>query len=118
MLQALFLLLLFQYVGDWSVKSLGLMLPGPVLGMLLFLVALRLLPRLESLTEDLIGFFNSNLALFYVPASVGVIAYLGFLAQNILAFFLIFVVSTAITLGVTAWVFAMLMARYKGESHE
>ena len=75
MVRGLTLLLLFQLCGEILSRLFSLPFPGNVLGMGLLLVALRVglveIKWLEEAAELLL----SNMALFFVPAGVGVMVY-------------------------------------------
>jgi len=101
-LHALALLLAFQLIGEATVYSLGLAVPGPVLGMVLLLgaVAIRrdLLARLKPTTSTLL----SHLSLLFVPAGVGVMVHGARLAAEGVAIVVAIVVSTVLALAATA----------------
>ncbi|MBL8518955.1 MAG: CidA/LrgA family protein [Betaproteobacteria bacterium] len=94
MLRGLALLLVFQSLGEVAVRATGTVVPGPVVGMVLlfvFLVARKNPP--ESLVQAADGLL-SHLAIFYIPAAVGVMLYAKPLAEQGLAWFAAIVVST------------------------
>jgi holin-like protein len=97
-------LLLFQLVGEVSARVAGLPVPGPVVGMVLLLVALEVgLPG----QDDLRGASAAALAflsLLFVPAGVGIVQHLPRLAQEWPALGASLIVSTAATVVVTGWV--------------
>ncbi|MDT8441019.1 MAG: CidA/LrgA family protein [Desulfuromonadales bacterium] len=95
------ILLAFQFLGE-LVSTLGdLPLPGNVLGMGLLLVALLLgwirLAWLEEAAELLLA----NLALFFVPAGVGVMVYTDLIAREWLPISVATLLSTFVVLAVT-----------------
>lgn len=107
-------LLLCQLVGEIVVRSLGLPLPGPVLGLGLLFVALALRSRLTGRDESpsdpspvgrAADGLLSILSLLFVPAGVGIVQHLGRLEENGFALAVTLLVSTAVTLAVTALVF-------------
>ncbi|MCC1495858.1 CidA/LrgA family protein [Alcanivorax sp. 1008] len=73
MLDGLLILLAFQFAGDLLVRTLGLPLPGPVLGMVLLLIALTtraaVLQRVAPAANLLIG----NLTLLFFPIGIGIV---------------------------------------------
>ena len=73
MLDGLLILLAFQFAGDLLVRTFGLPLPGPVLGMVLLLVALTsraaVLQRIAPAANLLIG----NLTLLFFPIGIGIV---------------------------------------------
>ena len=101
-------LLLFQLAGELLHQALHLPLPGPVLGMALLALWLSrpsggketISPSLASTADGLL----SILGLLFVPAGVGIVANLDVIRQEWLPITLSLVVSTLLTLVVTAWV--------------
>ncbi|WP_373998320.1 CidA/LrgA family protein [Bdellovibrio bacteriovorus] len=84
---------------------LNLFIPGPVLGMVYFFIALVLWPALKEKVEALSRFMNAHLALFFVPAGVGIIDYFDLFGRYGWAMGITLIISTLITLAVTAWFF-------------
>lgn len=111
MLAAFAVLLLFQCLGEGLVFVFHLPLPGPVVGMLLLLVALVLAPRLQALVEEAAQALLQHLSLLFVPAGVGVIAVASRGNGHWLAILASVVVSTILALAVTG-----LVLRGLGES--
>ncbi|MFQ8433704.1 CidA/LrgA family protein [Amaricoccus sp. W119] len=105
MIQALTLLFICQLAGEVLVRSLGLVFPGPVVGMgLLFLGMLaagRAGQPLEKVADTLLG----HLSLLFVPAAVGVVQQIGLIQAHWLAITAALVVSTLLTLIVTVLTF-------------
>lgn len=111
MIQALTLLFACQLTGEVLVRAVGFAFPGPVLGMgLLFAILLvrgRSSPSLDAAGDALL----QNLSLLFVPAAVGVVQQAGFVAANWLAITAALVVSTVLTLVVSASVFRLVARR-------
>lgn len=118
MILALLILLSFQLLGEGTARFLHLFIPGPVVGMIYFFIALLVRPSLKEKVEVLSRFMYSNLALFFVPAGVGIIEYFDLLGRYGTVMILTLLVSTTVTLGVTAWCFNLfLKIDKKEESH-
>lgn len=82
-LKGVLVLLACQLAGEVVVRLVGLEIPGPVLGMLLFLVVLRIRrPRPSSGLVRGPGLLLSHLQLLFVPAGVGVVVYLDALRDD------------------------------------
>ncbi|WP_347358295.1 CidA/LrgA family protein [Bdellovibrio sp.] len=109
MILAFLILLSFQLLGEAVVHSLNLFIPGPVLGMVLFFVALLVKPALKEKVEVLSRSITAHLALFFVPAGVGVIEYFDLFGRYGVGMVVTILISTVITLGVTALIFHQLM---------
>jgi holin-like protein len=98
-------LLVFQLIGEFLSRVLGLPLPGPVIGMALLFAGLTALGRvpegLRSAAEGLLRY----LALLFVPAGVGLMVHYQRLQADAVAIAAALVVSTALALAVTGVVF-------------
>ncbi|GAB3356083.1 CidA/LrgA family protein [Giesbergeria giesbergeri] len=97
-------LLVFQLAGEVMVRGLQLPVPGPVMGMLLLLLALiwRGGPsdNLRSAGQGLLG----NLSLLFVPAGVGIMVHGHRIADEWLALVVALILSTLLSMAVTALV--------------
>jgi len=102
-LQGFAWLLVCQSAGELLARGMGLRLPGPVVGMLLLLLALNAdaVRRPVAAAADAL---LSHLSLLFVPVGVGVIAHLGLVSQYGLRLLLVLVLSTLAGLLVTALV--------------
>ena len=102
-LRGLAWLLALQSLGELLARGLKLPFPGPVVGMLLLLLALRW-PLVREPVAACANFMLSHLSLLFVPVGVGMMTHLGLLGQYGLRILVVVVLSTWIGLGVTAWV--------------
>ena len=109
-LRGLALLLLLQALGELLARGFSLPLPGPVLGLALLLLALRL-PLLRAPVAAAAEVLLTHLSLLFVPVGVGVITHLGLLSQYGLKLLVAIVLSTWIGMAVTALVLRALLAR-------
>jgi holin-like protein len=98
MLDGLLILLAFQFAGEWLVRALELPLPGPVVGMVLLLLALTtraaLLQRVAPAANLLIG----NLTLLFFPIGIGIVLEWDRYAEHGLALVVSIVVGTLVAL--------------------
>src|SRR5215211_5733539 len=80
MLAAFTLILVCQIAGEALVRGAGLPLPGPVIGMLLLFLLMRLPlpPELNDAADVLLKY----LALLFVPAGVGAVQHLNRLGSS------------------------------------
>lgn len=111
MLAAITVLLVYQLVGEVIVQIAGLPVPGPVVGMLLLFLSLVLRGRTPSRLQDTAQTLLSHLSLLFVPAGVGVMLHFRRLEAEWLPISVALVVSTVITIGVTALVMRGLQGR-------
>ncbi len=115
MIEGLSLFLLFQLAGEGVSRALGLPVPGPVVGLLLLWLGLRLSPSLSRTCQGAAQALHSHFSLLFVPAGTGVMLYFPVLVRHWLPILVSLVVSTLVGLAVTAWVTAALMARVHSE---
>ena len=109
-LRGLALLLLLQALGEVLTRALALPFPGPVVGMVLLLGALRWAPLREPIAAAA-EFLLAHLSLLFVPVGVGVITHLDVVSQYGLRLLVVVVVSTWIGMAVTALVLRALLRR-------
>ncbi|RDI28506.1 holin-like protein [Pseudacidovorax intermedius] len=114
-LRGLAWLLVFQSLGELISRGLHLPLPGPVLGLLMLLPALRVVAIREAVAVCA-QFLLSHLSLLFVPVGVGVMTHLGLFADYGLRILLVVALSTWIGLAVTALV--LHAARPKAEQEK
>lgn len=108
MLQGFVLLLLFQLLGEGLSSWLALPMPGNVLGMALLLLAMLagwVKPEwLQEAAELLLRY----MALFFVPAGVGVMLYFDLIGREWLPIIAGTVISTFVVMAVTGWAVKLL----------
>lgn len=102
MIAALATLLLFQLLGEALVRTLGLPVPGPVLGLALLLPVLAWRPTVLAMVRPTAQTLLQHLSLLFVPAGVGVMLHLQRLGDEALAIGVALVLSTWIGLVVAA----------------
>ncbi len=102
-LRGLAWLLVFQSIGELVSRGLSLPLPGPVVGMVLLLIALRF-PRVREPVSECARFLLSHLSLLFIPVGVGVMTNLTLLSQYGGRMLVVITLSTWIGLAVTALV--------------
>jgi holin-like protein len=112
-LQGLALLLLFQAAGEGVAHAFGVPFPGPVVGLVLVLVALRFAP-LRTPIAAAAELLLAHLSLLFVPVGVGVITHLALVSRYAGSLLLVIVASTWIGLAVTALVLRALMGPQGG----
>ncbi|OYW45040.1 MAG: hypothetical protein B7Z10_12920 [Rhodobacterales bacterium 32-66-7] len=113
MLNALTLILCTQLVGEVAARSLGLPVPGPILGMVALTIGFATVPKLREAVRPVAQGILGHLSLLFVPAGVGVIGNLQALQGMGLALTLAILVSTVLAIAVGAVTFA-LVARLTG----
>lgn len=101
-LNGITLLLVYQLVGEISVRLLGLTVPGPVLGMIMLFVTLLIRGRAGSALNSASSALLSHLSLLFVPAGVGLMVHFHRIASEWLPISLALVLGSIITMMATA----------------
>jgi putative effector of murein hydrolase LrgA (UPF0299 family) len=117
MIVHLAVLLAFQLAGETLSRGLGLIVPGPVIGMVLLLGFFMVFPRVAALVQPTALGLLSHLSLLFVPAGVGIVGHLDKLGLDGVAILLALAGSTALAIAVGALVFVGL-ARLVGTPNE
>jgi putative effector of murein hydrolase LrgA (UPF0299 family) len=112
-LQGLAFLLLMQSAGEALSHFLHLPVPGPVVGMVLLLLALHW-PPVQKAVAPAAGFLLTHLSLLFVPVGVGVMTHLDMLGAYGLRLLAVIVLSTWAGMAVTVLV---LKAVQRKERH-
>lgn len=101
-------LLIYQLVGEVVSKGLELPIPGAVIGMALLFATLLIRGNLPDGLSDTAQGLLKHLSLLFVPAGVGVMVHFHLIGAEGLAISVALVVSTLVTIAVTALVMARL----------
>jgi putative effector of murein hydrolase LrgA (UPF0299 family) len=105
------LLLVCQLVGEAIVAATGIPVPGPVVGMAILFAGLLIrggIPEGLAVTADTL---LTHLSLLFVPAGVGVMVHARLIGTEILPITVSLVVSTLLTIAVTALLMRLLSRR-------
>ncbi|MCG6875369.1 MAG: CidA/LrgA family protein [Betaproteobacteria bacterium] len=109
MLAAITLLLVYQLLGEVVALVFALPIPGPVIGFAALFLTLVARGTVSDGLRDTANGLLAHLSLLFVPAGVGVMAHLGRLREEWEPITAALVVSTAVTIGVTALVMQALI---------
>ncbi|EMP56368.1 LrgA protein [Marinobacter santoriniensis NKSG1] len=101
-LNGITLLLIYQLVGEVTVRLLGIPIPGPVLGMVMLFITLMIRGAAPDSVEQASGALLSHLSLLFVPAGVGMMAHFHRIAEEWVPITLSLLLSTVITMVATA----------------
>ena len=116
MLQGLVLLLVFQFVGEGLATLFALPIPGNVIGMALLLAALGAGWIKVEWLQEAAELLLSYMALFFVPAGVGVMLYFDLIGREWLPIVVGTVVSTFVVMAVTGWCEKLLDKQEESQS--
>ena len=117
MLKSVFIILLYQLIGELLQKFFGLSIPGPVIGLVLLLLTLLLIQkrqRVVPIKEDL---FNSAeillnyLTLLFFPVGVGVVMHLSLLEDNLASVIFVIILGTLSTLALTGYIMEKILRK-------
>ena len=108
MLEYLTLILVCELAGEFVVQLLGIPFPGPVAGMVLLFLFLSFKRGIPDELAAVSAALLNNLSLLFVPAGVGVMVHLELLGHDAWPLSVALVVSTLLTIAVTAWVMLAL----------
>ena len=109
MLAAITLLLVYQLLGEVVALVFALPVPGPVIGFAALFLTLVVRGAVSDELRDTANGLLAHLSLLFVPAGVGVMVHLARLRGEWVPIVAALVVSTAVTIAVTALVMSGLM---------
>ena len=115
-------LLIFQLLGEVSVRLVDLPVPGPVAGLLYLLILLLVMRKFkrstpESLEQSSLTLLN-HLSLLFVPAGVGVMVHFQRLQEEWLPITVALFLGVLITMGTTALSMKFLMRNFDKKTKE
>lgn len=117
MISHLTVILGFQLLGEVIARALGLPIPGPVLGMVFFLILLVLRPAYASAIKSTAQGLLAHLSLLFVPAGVGVVGHIQTLGSDVGVILLAIIFSTIAAIVASAYAFT-LTAKLIGQNDE
>jgi holin-like protein len=109
MLRGLTILLVYQLIGEVTVRTADLPLPGPVVGMILLFATLAVKGGVPEDLRNTAGGVLQHLSLLFVPAGTGVMVHYARVRAEWLPIAVALIVSTVLTVAVTALVMQALM---------
>lgn len=101
-LNGMTLLLVYQLIGEVTVRLLAVPIPGPVLGMVMLFLTLMIRGHTPEPLQNASTALLSHLSLLFVPAGVGMMAHFDRIADEWLPITLALFLSTIITMAATA----------------
>ena len=121
MLKSIFIIFLFQLIGESVQKYFELTMPGPVIGLILLLISFILLKNSKNIfvnkaKNEIVStatHISNYLSLLFVPIGVGVVMHLSYLEKNYIEVLGVIFFSTILTIGFTALVMETINNRFK-----
>src|SRR5210317_1410519 len=110
MLKSLFIIFLFQLIGEAIQKFFEINIPGPVIGLILLLLFFIFFLKSSSSKKIKKQFSETShqiisyLSLLFVPIGVGVVMHINYLGDNLFKILAIIILGTLATLVFTAFV--------------
>lgn len=104
LLRGMAILLSVQFAGELLMGWADIPIPGNVAGMVLLLLLLLSGSFKVEWIEEAADLLLSHMALFFVPAGVGVMVYFDLIAAQWLPISVSMVLSTFVVMAVTGWV--------------
>ena len=117
MLKSVFIILLYQLIGELFLKFVGLSIPGPVIGLVLLLLTLLLIQKRQSVVPIKEDLFNSAeillnyLPLLFIPVGVGVVMHLSLLEDNLASVIFVIILGTLSTLALTGYIMEKILRK-------
>ena len=119
-LNGITILLAYQLLGEISVLTFEMPIPGPVLGMLLLFITLLIRRRGSSSLDDASTALLSHLSLLFVPAGVGMMVHFERIFVERLPISITLIASTLITMAATALIMhgCVRILAMRAQSHD
>jgi putative effector of murein hydrolase LrgA (UPF0299 family) len=111
MLKGLITLLVFQFLGSCIVKLFGLIIPGPVVGMVLLLLFLMLRKSSFQSLDNAAFLHLRYLPLLFIPAAMGIITQVDTISKEFWAIVISLFFGTIIALAFSAKLIDILTIR-------
>jgi holin-like protein len=110
-MSAIFVLIVLQLIGELVVQLSGLPVPGAIIGLILLYALLVWRGGITDEMSRTSGFLLQNLGLLFVPAGVGVIAYLPMIATEWWRILIVLLISVIVTIAITGLLVTRLSPR-------
>jgi holin-like protein len=111
MLAYLTLIFCCQLLGELLISATGLPVPGPVCGMAILFLGLNVHGSVPDELAAVTSALLDNLTLLFIPAGVGVMLHAALIGRDWLPISVSLIVSTALTIAVTALMMTWLTPR-------
>ncbi len=108
-------ILIFSILGEMITKAICLPFPRSVIGMLLLFLSLELKIIELKKIEKVGNFLLANLAILFIPASVGIMTKFNLIKNIWLSFLLLNVITTVISLILIAKIVEFIKNRFESK---
>lgn len=110
-IMGIFIILFFTFLGNYLSKYMPISIPGSVIGMILLFLALVFNIIKPKQIEKVSTFLIANLALFFVPAGVGIIDKYNDIKNDLISILLIIFLTTILAMVICAKFIDYLLTR-------
>lgn len=104
MIRGIFFILLFYFLGEMVSSLIHGFIPGSVIGMILLFLCLFFKIIKPEYVKDACSVITKNMAVFFVPPAVGLMAYAGIISKSIWAISFSIIISTILIIIVVAFI--------------
>jgi holin-like protein len=98
MIKGIFFILLFYFLGELISIAILKFIPGSVIGMILLFLSLYFKILNPEKVKNTATIITKNMAVFFVPAAVGLMAYVEMVSKSLLAIVFAIGISTVLTI--------------------
>lgn len=98
MIKGLFFILLFYFLGEVTGSLINGFIPGSVIGMIYLFLSLFFKLIKPDMVKDASTVITKNMAVFFVPPAVGLMAYAEIISKSIWAISFAIIISTVLTI--------------------
>lgn len=120
MIKQLFWILLFSLIGEFASLLLAdlIIIPGSVIGMILLFLALHYNVLALSAVDEVGSWLTDNMAIFFVPAGVGLMTNFDILADFWMELLIIASVTTVIMIGFVGFIVQKINRLKESEAND
>lgn len=112
----LFILFVFQSLGDLTSNAIGNCIPGNVIGMIYLFLALCAKLIKPQWIREITNFLTKNMVIFFVPLFLSILEEWDILKLNFWAWLIILVITTILVM-LTAGGAVEILSKIKGGQH-
>lgn len=102
MINGIFIILLFYFLGQSISYLIGGFVPGNIIGMILLFLALNFKIFEADKVKDVANAFTRNMAIFFIPAGAGLLGSYGLISKFWMSILVVCSVSTVLVIAVVA----------------
>ena len=101
--KGLFIILLHLVIGNVISFCTGEFIPGSVLGMIILFLSLMAGIVKEDSVRDVALFLTDNMAIFFIPALIGILEMWGLIKMHFLAWVALLTITALLVMAVSGW---------------